>query len=94
MKLKRRKKKKRKPRFPHDRLEGDPPSSSQRWLKQVNKGLAPSDPGIPGGLGGMSAMPEATLAWLEMNCKFARMNDENPVKRTVIRDAGGEARET
>jgi hypothetical protein len=65
----RRRRKKRRPAYPQDRLESDLPRPEYQWLNQVNRGSMPS------ALVGVSDNPEATVAWIRANCKFARSQD-------------------
>jgi len=52
------------------RTEGDQPRGEYSWLQ---KWQTPSNPqGIPAGIADCSADPDATLAWISGNCKFAQ----------------------
>lgn len=65
---------KRRVRFPHDRLESDPPRDEYQWLAR-QKSDTPT--GAPPGLSGMSADPQSTIAWVRANCRFVA--SYNPV---------------
>jgi hypothetical protein len=56
-----------------DRLESDPRRPETKWMDAQKQLGGPSNPtAIPGGLSGASEFPEATIAWVIRNCKFAR----------------------
>ena len=61
-----RRRKKRRPAYPQDRLESDLPRPEYQWLSRVNRG------GVPEPLANVSDNPEATIAWVRANCVFAR----------------------
>jgi hypothetical protein len=78
IKKKREKKKKREDlKYEQDRTDGSAPRPEEKWIGNVNA-PGPSNPHkIPSGLTGISADPESTIAWIEKNCKFAQVNNEN-----------------
>ena len=72
--------KKSKPKLvtPGEHSEHDLPRDEEQWLN-LQKGMGgPGNPmAIPPGLSGMSERPEATLAWLRANCKFAKRAEDD-----------------
>lgn len=69
------------------RTDGSAPRSEYQWLNQWQSLGSPTNPqGIPWGLEGASADPDATLAWIYTNCKFAKKSCVTPNR---MYDSGG-----
>jgi len=56
------------------RTDGSDPRAESRWFNQWQSLGSPTNPqGIPWGLDGISADPDATIArWIHTHCKFAK----------------------
>lgn len=87
------KRKKKRLRLPGTEDEDSLPRKEYLDLHKEKGG--PSNPtAIPGTLRGVSVDEESTLAWIRMNCKFARNENESIVPQGSIRHPGSKVRKT
>ena len=72
------------------RTDKSSPRAEYRWFNQWQSLGSPTNPqGIPWGLDGISANPDATIAWIHTHCKFAKKPCAPPNRK--YDEGGGKA---